>query len=312
MISQVKVSLVLVHAALLWTGICSFASLPSHIGPALISKKLSTSLYAGTTVDIAPVREALAELVKEKNCGPILVRLAWHDAGTYSVLDRTGGARGCMRFEGEGEANFGANAGLDIARGLVQPIKDSVAKDMSYADFWALASIVGIKEMGGPDVKFRVGRKDAASVAESVPEGRHPDGDKESDHLREVFYRMGLSDKDIVVLSGAHTVGMCHADRSGFDGAWTEQPLKFDNSYFVDMLNKKWEPETTAKGCPQFKNESGESKTIMLISDLAMIKDDKMRILVEKYAADEKLFFDDFAVSYQKLTELGAKDLQEV
>ena len=43
-----------------------------------------------------------------------------------------------------------------------------------------------------------------------------------------------------------------------------------------------------------------------------MIKDNKMRILVEKYAADEKLFFDDFSESYQKLTELGAKDLQEV
>ena len=38
--------------------------------------------------------------------------------------------------------------------------------------------------------------------------------------------------EDIVALSGAHTVGECHLDRSGFDGPWTEEPLKFDNTYF--------------------------------------------------------------------------------
>lgn len=98
--------------------------------------------------DYAAVRSALSELVKEKNCGPILIRLAWHDAGTYSKKTNTGGPRGCMRFAGEkSEANFGANAGLQIARDLLQPIKDGPAKDMSYADFWALASIVAIKEM---------------------------------------------------------------------------------------------------------------------------------------------------------------------
>ena len=35
-----------------------------------------------------------------------------------------------------------------------------------------------------------------------------------------------------MALSGAHTVGSCHLDRSGFDGPWTEEPLKFDNTYF--------------------------------------------------------------------------------
>lgn len=78
-------------------------------------------------------------------------------------------------------------------------------------------------------------------------------------HLRDIFFRMGLSDKDIVALSGGHTLvnillsisfydfrllwpdvhllcycqGRAHPERSGFDGPWTEEPLKFDNSYFV-------------------------------------------------------------------------------
>jgi len=259
-------------------------------------------------VNIDEVKKAVADLVKEQKCGPILIRLAWHDAGTYSAASKTGGARGCMRFENAGEANFGANAGLAVARQLLQPIKDSVAADMSYADFWALASIVAIQEMGGPEVTFRMGRTDATSVEESVEEGRHPDADKGADHLRCVFHRMGLTDKDIVVLSGAHTVGRCHADRSGFEGKWTDDENKFDNSYFVDLLERKWSATKSSKGCPQFEDSKGN---MMLISDLALTEDDKFKGYVELYAKDQDAFFKDFAESYQKLLELGYDNLTE-
>ena len=40
-------------------------------------------------------------------------------------------------------------------------------------------------------------------------------------HIRDVFYRMGFNDREIVALVGAHTLGECHADRSGFVGPWT-------------------------------------------------------------------------------------------
>ncbi|KAM1650845.1 hypothetical protein FF1_003482 [Malus domestica] len=61
---------------------------------------------------------------------------------------------------------------------------------------------------------------------------------------------MGLSDKDIVALSGGHTltcllcvicshlIRKAHPNRSGFDGPWTKEPLQFDNSYFVELLNE--------------------------------------------------------------------------
>ncbi len=71
-----------------------------------------------------------------------------------------------------------------------------------------------------------------------------------AEHLRKVFHRMGLSDQEIVALSGAHTLGRAYKNRSGFgseegtkytkDGpgtkggtSWTPEWLKFDNSYFV-------------------------------------------------------------------------------
>ena len=137
--------------------------------------------------------------------------------------------------------------------------------------------------------------------------GRLPDGDKGIAHLREIFHPKGFTDKDIVALSGAHTVGHCHLDRSGFDGPWTENPLAFDNQYFKDMLSLKYESETTAKGCPQHRNK--EKGTMMLISDLALLEDPAFKEHVEKYAADQELFFKDFTAAWVKLQENGCTAL---
>jgi hypothetical protein len=126
----------------------AFAPISPLFLPSSTSSLLTLRAGKGTATDIPEVRSALAELVKEKNCGPILIRLAWHDSATYSKEDGSGGPRGGMRLEGEkSEANFGANNGLDVARDLVESIKDELAPEMSFADFWALASIVAIKEM---------------------------------------------------------------------------------------------------------------------------------------------------------------------
>ncbi|GKV30141.1 hypothetical protein SLEP1_g38997 [Rubroshorea leprosula] len=111
-----------------------------------------------------------------------------------------------------------------------------------------------------------------------------------SDHLRDVFGHMGLSDKDIVALSGGHTLGRCHKERSGFEGPWTTNPLIFDNTYFKELL-------------------SGEKEgLIQLPTDKALLENSVFRPLVEKYAADEDAFFTDYAESHLKLSELGFAD----
>jgi hypothetical protein len=55
----------------------------------------------------------------------------------------------------------------------------------------------------------------------SPPDGRLPNADMGSDvataqHLRDIFYRMGFDDCEIVALSGAHAIGRCHEDASGY------------------------------------------------------------------------------------------------
>ncbi|CAH1432372.1 unnamed protein product [Lactuca virosa] len=119
-------------------------------------------------------------------------------------------------------------------------------------------------------------------------EGRLPDATKGNDHLREVFVEtMGLEDIDIVTLSGGHTLGGAHKERSGFEGPWTSNPLIFDNSYFIELL-------------------AGEKKGLLkLPTDKALLEDPIFRPLVEKYAVDEDAFFADYAVSHMKLSELG-------
>jgi len=59
--------------------------------------------------------------------------------------------------------------------------------------------------------------------------------------LREIFYRMGFDDWEIVALSGAHALGRCHTDRSGFTGPWTFSPTTLTNDYYKLLLDEKWQ-----------------------------------------------------------------------
>ncbi|OVA18181.1 heme peroxidase [Macleaya cordata] len=226
-------------------------------------------------------KRKLRGLIAEKNCAPLMLRLAWHSAGTFDVKTRTGGPFGTMKTPEE--LSHKANTGLDIAVRLLEPIKAQFPT-ISYADFYQLAGVVAVEVTGGPEVPFHPGREDKPKPP---PEGRLPDATKGSDHLRDVFYTMGLCDQDIVALSGGHTLGRCHKERSGFEGPWTTNPLIFDNSYFKELL-------------------SGEKEgLIQLPSDKALLTDPVFRPLVEKYAAVEDAFFADYAEAHLKLSELG-------
>lgn len=274
---------------------------------------------AKAAVDLAKVREAIMNVIDEdaekRSDGTSLagtfIRLAWHCSGTYTASNNTGGSNGArMRFEPE--ASFGNNAGLHIARNALEPVKQKFP-DISYADLYTYAGVVAVEEAGGPKVPFRTGRVDFDS-GETSPTGPVlPDADKGSlvhttDHLRDIFYRMGFTDQDIVALSGAHAMGRCYTDRSGYWGPWTNAETTFSNEYFRLLLEERWSPKLTHNGQPwtgpdQYEDATGQ--LMMLPSDIALIKDPDFKKWVEIYAKDSDRFYADFSKAFSKLLELG-------
>jgi len=194
--------------------------------------------------DYQKVYDAIAKILEDNpqyddgSYGPVLLRLAWHASGTYDKTTKDGGSgSGSMRFEPE--CKHGANAGLHVAREKLEKIKTQFPW-ISYGDLWTLGGVVAVQEMGGPAIVWRPGRVDG-TAQNCPPDGRLPDGGNPTpQHPRDVFYRMGFNDQEIVALVGAHGVGRCHTDRSGFDGPWTFSPTTFSNAYYSELLNRKW------------------------------------------------------------------------
>lgn len=257
---------------------------------------------ASPDVNIAALKsEIRAALINEKSFAcPIAMRVAWHSGGTYDQSDNTGGTNGAtMRFEPE--ISEDANAGLHIVRDMLHLVQKKYPQ-ISNADMWAFAGCVAIEFMGGPMPPFKFGRSDDADGKNCPPNGRLPDASQGADHLREVFGRMGFNDQEIVALSGGHTVGRCHEVRSGYDGAWTQNPLQFDNEYFKNLVDIEWKPKDWDG---KFQYTDPTDTLVMLPTDIALIEDPIFREHVERYAADQQVFFDEFSAAYGKLMCLG-------
>ncbi|OWZ61950.1 cytochrome c peroxidase, mitochondrial [Cryptococcus neoformans] len=236
---------------------------------------------------------------------PVLLRLAWHASGTYSKVDGTGGSNfATMRFKPEAEHS--ANNGLHVAREHMEKIKQEFPW-ISYGDLWTLGGVCAIQESGGPTIPWRPGRIDGYA-AQVTPDGRLPDATQAQDHLRFIFNRMGFNDQEIVALSGAHAMGRCHPNRSGFDGPWTFSPVTFSNQYFALLRDEPWQWKKWT-GPAQFEDK--KTKTLMMLpTDMALVKDKSFKKYVDIYADNEEKFFSDFAKAFSKLIELGVPERQ--
>merc|ERR1719498_486424 len=191
---------------------------------------------------------------------------------------------------------------------MLKTVKDA-HPEVSRADIWTLAGCAGIEFLGGPKIPFAFGRVDAESPGDwkAVPEnGRLPDASQGAAHLRDVFGRMGFSDREIVALSGGHTLGRCHKVRSGFDGPWTDEPLKFDNSYYKNLMDLEWR-ERQWDGKKQFEDVK-TGRLMMLPTDLALKEDPAFAKVAREYADNQEVFFKDFAAAFSKLIHLGCKN----
>jgi catalase-peroxidase len=178
--------------------------------------------------------------------GGLMIRMAWHSAGTYRIADGRGGA-------GAGQQRFAPlnswpdNANLDKARRLLWPIKQKYGRKISWADLMILAGNVALESMNFKTFGFGGGRADVWEPEELYwgpertwlgderysgerelqnplgavqmgliyvnPEGPNgkPDPVAAAKDIRETFRRMAMDDEETVALiAGGHTFGKTH------------------------------------------------------------------------------------------------------
>lgn len=249
--------------------------------------------FVPTKADYEKVYNAITDIFDKEgyddgSLAPVILRLAWHASGTYNKEDGTGGSNyATMRFPNE--AGHGANAGLSVARDALEPIKKQFPW-ISYGDLWTLAGVAAVQETGGPAIPWRAGRVDGVE-AHQTPDGRLPDAAQGSSHIRDIFGRMGFNDQEMVALIGAHALGRCHADRSGYEGPWTFSPVTFSNEFYNLLLNDAWQWKKW-KGPAQYEDKKTKS-LMMLPADMAVVQDKEFKKWAQTYAKDEQKFFDE-------------------
>ena len=179
--------------------------------------------------------------------GGLMIRTAWHSAGTYRIEDGRGGAgSGTVRFAPLN--SWPDNVSLDKARRLLWPVKQKYGRKISWADLIVLAGNVALESMGFKTFGFAFGREDAWEPEEDInwgpettwlgndryhdvgdwdapfgavqmgliyvnPEGPNGNADPlgAARDIRETFRRMAMNDEETVALiAGGHTFGKCH------------------------------------------------------------------------------------------------------
>jgi catalase-peroxidase len=208
------------------------------------------------SLDLAAVKKDLAALMTDSqdwwpadfgHYGPLFIRMAWHNAGTYRAGDgRGGGGRGQQRFPPLN--SWPDNVSLDKARRLLWPIKQKYGRKISWADLMILAGNVALETMGFKTLGFGGGREDVWEPDQDVywgsedtwlgdkrysgdrklenplaavqmgliyvnPEGPNgnPDPIAAAKDIREIFARMSMNDEETVALiAGGHAFGKTH------------------------------------------------------------------------------------------------------
>lgn len=219
---------------------------------------------------------------------PAVLRLAFHDAGTYRVATQDGGPNGSVALELARPESAGLKRGLAPVLAAQDKLRNGPAAELSLADLIQLAGAHAVALTGGPLILIPIGRVDSGLPD---PEGRMPPETADGPALRASFAAAGLSTRELVALSGAHTIG-----GKGF-GA----PLSFDNSYFKTLVAKPWADGTSTADARAMASHVG------LPSDKALSEDAPCLEWIRVYAGDEGAWKRDFAAAFVKMGVLGAR-----
>ncbi len=229
----------------------------SETGPPLITSTAQDRLRAVLETHISRID------------APSYLRLAFHDAW---IRLATGGKSCVTPFSQslQRKENLALIPNMDI----LATVKDQFPR-VSFGDLIAHAGAYAVERCGGPRIDLQFGQVDRDGPAEdndfpfyegiSLPDAKS------------YFLASGFLARDLVALSGAHTLGLASGQ------PFTHDPFTFNNQYYCRLL-------------------AGDTRAF-LPSDMGILDDPDCVHWVEEYARDEQLFFDDFADSYRRLTQ---------
>ncbi|GAV71696.1 peroxidase domain-containing protein [Cephalotus follicularis] len=252
-----------------------------------------------------------------------LLRLHFHDCFVNAIL------QGCDasvllddtdNFLGEKTAppNLNSLRGFEVIDAIKSDVESVCPGIVSCADILATVARDSVVLVRGPSWEVEMGRRDSLSASKAAATNNIPGPNSTVTTLVAKFQSVGLTLNDMVVLSGAHTMGKARCTTfnsrlqeppnsngpdinldflqtlqqlcldSNSDTTLAEldlvTPVTFDNQYFVNLLSGKG----------------------LLPSDQALLtQDDRTRQIVESYAQDQFAFFEDFKNSMLKMGRLG-------
>ncbi|KAL3614182.1 Peroxidase 10 [Castilleja foliolosa] len=262
-----------------------------------------------------------AALKNDSRMAASLLRLHFHDCFVDGcegslLLDDT------KDFKGEKNAlpNRNSARGYEVIESIKADVEKYCPSIVSCVDILTLAAREAVVMSGGPFWPVPLGRLDGLTASEKSANEQLPSPIEGLDNITAKFVSKGLDLKDMVVLSGAHTLGFaqCFTFKSrlfNFKGTGKPDP-SLDPSLLsnlmsfcpnVDKSNTKLAPldPLTVTKFDNMYYKSIVNKTGLLESDQALIGDPKTASMVNDYSLDTFLFAQDFAASMLKLGKIG-------
>ncbi|WOH09024.1 hypothetical protein DCAR_0728476 [Daucus carota subsp. sativus] len=281
------------------------------------SAQLSPTFYSKSCPNLMQTVQSAVKsaIAKETRIGASLLRLFFHDCFVNGcdgsiLLDDTSSSKG--------EKNAGPN--FKSARGyeVVDKIKAAVEKVcpgvVSCADVLAITARDSVTILGGPSWTVKLGRRDARTASQGAANSSIPPPTSSLSSLTSRYSNLGLSTKDLVALSGAHTIGQARCttfrariyNETNIDSSFAQtrqkkcpsttgsgddklapldlqSPTAFDNSYFKNLVNNKG----------------------LLHSDQVLFSGGSTDSIVRKYSSSQSSFASDFAAAMIRMGDIS-------
>ncbi|XP_014507322.1 peroxidase 10 [Vigna radiata var. radiata] len=250
-----------------------------------------------------------------------LLRLHFHDCivngcDASVLLDDT------PYFTGEKNAlpNQNSLRGFEVIDDIKQHVERLCPYTVSCADILALAAREAIDMVGGPSWPVALGRRDATTTSKQAAEQQIPSPIESLENITAKFYSKGLDLRDVVALSGGHTIGFaqCFTFKGrlfDYQGSGRPDPV-LDSSLLTRLQSMCPNEETSnsnlapldATSTLTFDNEYYRNliyNTGLLQSDQALTRDRRTAAMVYYYSNNRLSFYNDFAQSMVRLSNAG-------